>query len=101
STHSTPMHPGAPFADQGFPPRLGTVGRLEEAGQHDFVAMERHVNPKSTADGPGLLRGFLGAWSKFWVGLRAMRVRALVLIVVSGLLHAGSAAADNSRMRAA
>lgn len=30
-----------------------------------------------------------------------MRVNALVLIVVSGLLHAGSAAADNSRMRAA
>ncbi|MCL4767663.1 MAG: transglutaminase-like cysteine peptidase [Hyphomicrobiaceae bacterium] len=30
-----------------------------------------------------------------------MRVNALVLIVVSGLLHAGSAAADNSRSRAA
>ena len=30
-----------------------------------------------------------------------MRVNALVLIIVSGLLHAGSAAADNSRMRAA
>jgi predicted transglutaminase-like cysteine proteinase len=29
-----------------------------------------------------------------------MRVSALVLIVVSGLLHAGSAAADNSRARA-
>jgi len=30
-----------------------------------------------------------------------MRVKALVLIVVSGLLHAGSAAADNSKIRAA
>ncbi len=30
-----------------------------------------------------------------------MRVNALVLIIVSGLLHAGSAAADNSRTRAA
>lgn len=35
------------------------------------------------------------------MGLRDMRVKALVLIVVSGLLHAGSAAADNSKIRAA
>lgn len=51
-----------------------------------------------------LVRGFSqfpGARSKSVVGLRAMRVNALVLIVVSGLLHAGSAAADNSRTRAA
>ena len=32
-------------------------------------------------------------------GLRVMRVSALVLIVASGLLHVGSAAADNSRSK--
>jgi predicted transglutaminase-like cysteine proteinase len=36
----------------------------------------------------------------FVVGLRVMRVSAFVLIVVSGLLHVGSAAADNSRSKA-
>lgn len=92
------MHSGAPSAD--LSPRLGNSDR-QGAGQHDFVAMERQVDGKSTADGPGFLRGFLGACCELWVGLRAMRVKALVLIVVSGLLHAGSAAADNSRMRAA
>ncbi len=93
------MTSGAP-SDPALSPQLGMGDRLE-AEQHDFVAMERQLGGKSTADGPGLFRGFLGACTEFWVGLRAMRVKALMLIVISGLLHAGSAAADNSRMRAA
>jgi predicted transglutaminase-like cysteine proteinase len=94
------MTSGAPSSDPALSPQLGMNDR-PGTGQHDFVAMERQLERKSLADGPGLFRGFLGACSELWVGLRVMRVKALMLIVISGLLHAGSAAADNSRMRAA
>src|SRR5690606_2417805 len=96
----TPMHSGAPPADPASPSGLGTEDRQPTA-QHDFVAMDRQPSGKSTADGPRFLRGFLGACSEFWVGMRGMRGQALVLIGVSGLLHAGSAAEDHSTMRAA
>lgn len=99
-TYRTPMPSGAPSADVHLS-RRSVDNSLRGWGQHDLVANERHGERKKYGRRTEDFRGFLGAYCESVVGLRAMRVKALVLIIVSGLLHAGSAAADNSRTRAA
>jgi len=92
---------GGPFVDPQPFQRAEAGSRQTAAGQHDFVANTGKVNGKSAVGGPSVVEGISERIASLWVGLRVMRVKALVLIVVSGLLHAGSAAADNSRIRAA
>src|SRR5690606_35324140 len=100
STCRIPMRCGVPFDDPQLVQWNG-ADRSQAAGQHDFVANARKVKGKRAVTAPGVVQAFAERVASLWVGLRGMRVKALVLIVVSGLLHAGSAAADNSRIRAA
>jgi len=94
------MRCSVPFDDPQLVQWNG-ADRSQAAGQHDFVANARKVKGKRAVTAPGVVQAFAERVASLWVGLRGMRVKALVLIVVSGLLHAGSAAADNSRIRAA